>query len=44
MVVFFNVEVVMARRRELKKGGDLETHKQNVDPLQPQLGEKNVTP
>ncbi len=41
----------MARRKRLKKGGDLEAHKQNVasseqnvDPLQPELGEQNVVP
>jgi hypothetical protein len=48
------LKVVMARRRKLKKGGDLEVQKQNVvsleqtienqniDPLQPRLGEQNV--
>jgi hypothetical protein len=31
MVVFYNVEGLMARGRILKKGGgDLEVHKQNV--------------
>jgi hypothetical protein len=50
------LKVVMARGKKLKKGGDLEAHKQNVvsskqtigkqnvDPLQPGLGEKNVAP
>ncbi len=35
----------MARGRKLKKGGgDLEAQKQNVDPLQLELGEQNVVP
>ncbi len=38
------LKVVMVRRRKLKKDADLETHKQNVDPLQAGLGEKNVAP
>jgi hypothetical protein len=35
----------MAKWRRLKKGGgDLEIEKQNVDPLQPRLGEQNIVP
>jgi hypothetical protein len=31
MVVYFMLQVIMARERRLKKGdGDLEVHKQNV--------------
>ncbi len=30
MVVFLMLKVVMARGKILKKGGDLEAHKQNV--------------
>ncbi len=56
MVVFFNVESCNGQRKETKKGGDSEAHKQNVasseqtirkqnvDPLQPGLGEQIVTP
>ncbi len=56
MAVFFNVEICNGQRKRLKKGGDLEAHKQNVvsskqiigkpnvNPLQPGLGEKNVAP
>jgi len=38
------LKVVVARGRILKKGGDLEVQKQNVDPLQLRLREQNVVP
>jgi hypothetical protein len=42
---FLMLKFVMARGRKLKKGGgDLEAQKQNVDPLQLELGEQNVVP
>jgi hypothetical protein len=56
MVVFLMLKVEMARGKRLKKGGDLEAHKQhvvsskqtigkqNVAPLQSGLREKNVAP
>ncbi len=38
------LKVIMARRRRLKKGGDLEAHKQNVTSSEQTIGKQNVDP
>jgi hypothetical protein len=44
MEIFFMLEIVMARRRRLKKISDLEAHKQNVASSEQTIRKQNVVP